>query len=56
MLRDFDSHAHYNDDSFDEDRAQVLAKMPENNVGLIINAGADIESSIAGIELAKKYP
>ena len=31
----FDTHAHYDDERFDEDRDALLASMPENNVGLI---------------------
>ena len=33
----FDTHAHYDDERFDEDRDALLASMPENNVGLILN-------------------
>ncbi len=33
----FDTHAHYDDERFDEDRDTLLASMPENNVGLILN-------------------
>ena len=29
----FDTHAHYDDERFDEDRDTLLASMPENNVG-----------------------
>lgn len=36
----FDSHAHYDDARFDEDRYELLDKMPEKNVGLIMNACA----------------
>ena len=31
----FDTHAHYDDERFDEDRDALLASMPENNVGLM---------------------
>ena len=41
----FDTHAHYDDERFDEDRDTLLASMPENNVGLILNPGCDVESS-----------
>lgn len=51
----FDSHAHYNDEAFDEDRDEVLDSLKEKGVDVIINAGADMDSSRASIELAKKY-
>ena len=41
----FDTHAHYDDERFDEDRDALLASMPENNVGLILNPGCDAETS-----------
>lgn len=52
----FDSHAHYDDKRFDEDRDRLLSEMPENKVDYIVNAAADITSSNEGIELASKYP
>ena len=30
MLQVFDTHAHYDDGRFDEDRDALLASMPEN--------------------------
>lgn len=51
----FDSHAHYNDERFNEDREELLNSMKKNNVTGIINAGYDIESSKFSIELSKKY-
>ena len=41
----FDTHAHYDDERFDEDRDALLASMPENNVGLILNPGCDAETA-----------
>lgn len=51
----FDTHAHYDDSRFDEDRDELLRSMPENGVGLILNPGCDIESSKKSIEYAKTY-
>ena len=51
----FDTHAHYDDDSFDADRDAVLCAMPEKGVGLIVNPGCDLTSSRKAIELAEKY-
>ena len=52
----FDTHAHYDDERFDEDRDALLASMPENNVGLILNPGCDVETSRKAVSYANKYP
>lgn len=52
----FDSHAHYDDKRFDEDRHELLVSMSKNDVDYIVNAAADIASSYEGIGLAEKYP
>ena len=41
----FDSHAHYDDKQFDEDREQLLQYLFENGVSGFLNASSDIESS-----------
>ena len=57
MMRIFDTHAHYDDDAFDEDREELL----ENEFGEgrlvtnITNIGCDIQTSRASVEFAKKY-
>ena len=51
----FDSHAHYSDERFDDDREELLLSMKEKGVYNIMNIGADIESSKKSIELAQKY-
>ena len=51
----FDTHAHYDSGAFNADRFEILDSMQENNVGLIVNPGCDLESSKTAIELAEKY-
>ena len=51
----FDSHAHYDDARFDEDRHQLLTAMPQNKADYIVNAAADMTSSNEGIQLAEQY-
>ena len=51
----FDTHAHYDDDWFDEDRQALLASMPEKGVGLIVNPGCTLKSSRTAIALAQTY-
>ncbi len=55
MAMIFDSHAHYDDGRFDSDRHTLLASMPQNNVGGIINCATDLASSHHVIELANQY-
>lgn len=40
----FDTHAHYDDDSFDEDREAVLSQIKENGVVGILNCASSYES------------
>lgn len=51
----FDTHAHFDDEKFDENRDILIEEMHSNGVDYIINIGADMESSVKSIELAKKY-
>ena len=51
----FESHAHYDDEKFDEDRDSLLLSMPENGIEYIINVGANLETTKNTIELTKKY-
>ena len=51
----FDTHAHLDADAFDSDRAELIASLPEKGLGLVMNPGCDLPSSLAAIELAEKY-
>ena len=52
----FDSHAHYDDEHFDEDRDELLMGMKDNNVGYIMNSCSSISDIPKIFELAEKYP
>lgn len=52
----FDTHAHYDDEAFDEDRESLLESLEKNQITKIVNVGADISSSRATISLTKQYP
>ena len=52
----FDSHAHYTDKAFNDDREIMLGSLGESGVCGVINCGADIESSVSSVELSKKHP
>lgn len=51
----FDSHAHYDDERYDEDRADVIRHILENGVSHVVNIGCDIKSCDTGIALAEQY-
>lgn len=52
----FDTHAHYDDGQFDEDRAELLASMAENGVGTIVNVSASYASCERVTDMARDYP
>jgi len=51
----FESHAHYDAHSFDEDRESLLNSMRENGVGTIINVCADWDSVTEVVKMAQNY-
>lgn len=52
----FDTHAHYDDEAFDEDRDALLRSMKEQGVDFVVNIGASIASNEDTLALTKKYP
>lgn len=52
----FETHAHYDDEAFDEDRDKLLSSMTDSGIEIIVNVGASLKSTASSIELAKKYP
>lgn len=52
----FDSHAHYNDERFEDDMDEILSSMPENNVGLILNSCSEIAEIPDILKICAKYP
>ena len=51
----FDTHAHYDDEAFDDDREQILERMRNRGVEYIVNVGASIHSCKTTIGLKKVY-
>lgn len=51
----FDSHAHYDDEKFNDDREEIIKKVYESGVTKLISAGYSLEGSKKAIELANKY-
>ena len=52
----FDSHSHYNDSKFDEDRDEILKTLPDSGIEYIVNAADSMQSLKKIIPLAEKYP
>ncbi|MCR5522566.1 MAG: TatD family hydrolase [Clostridia bacterium] len=51
----YDSHAHYDSESFDEDRDAVLSSLPGRGICGVINCASDLPSSEVCLALAEKY-
>ena len=51
----FDSHAHYNDEKFKEDRHELIKSIYNEGITRIINAGYSLKSSKKALEIAKDY-
>lgn len=51
----FDSHSHYNDEKFNEDREQIIKETYEAGVTKFVCAGYNIDSSLFSLEMSKKY-
>jgi TatD DNase family protein len=51
----FDSHAHYDDESFNEDREQLIEELKDNGVVGILNCGASLEGARASVKFTKQY-
>ena len=52
----FDTHAHLDAQAFDSDRAELLAGLPDRQIGLVMNPGCDLESSRKAVAMAQNYP
>ena len=55
MIEFFDSHAHLDDERFDEDREEIIEKIKMSGVTRLISAGYSLEGSKKAVELSKKY-
>lgn len=52
----FETHAHYDDEAFDEDRDSLLNSLYEAGIEYVVNVGAGIETTKKTLELTKRYP
>lgn len=52
----FDTHAHYDDEAFDDDREQLLERMRNRGVEYIVNVADSISSCKSTIGLTRRFP
>ena len=50
-----DTHVHYDDEAFDADREELLAKLPEAGIGRVIDIAASAESLDRVVSLTERY-
>mgnify|MGYP002624458550 CR=1 FL=1 len=55
MVKIFETHAHYDDEAFDDDRDAIIENFKEKGIFAVTNIGADINSSENTLNLIKKY-
>ena len=55
MIQIFDTHAHYDDESFDDDRERLLAGFPAQGVHAVTNIGTNIRASEETVRMTEKY-
>ena len=52
----FDTHTHYDSRQFNEDREALLAGLPEQGIGGLVNIGANLKGTARSLALAEKWP
>lgn len=52
----YDSHAHYNDAKFDQDRDELLGKMEDSGISKIMNCSSNLVEAVEIIKMCDKYP
>ena len=55
MKKMIDSHAHLDEERFDEDRDELIKSLKENGVSYVINPSSDMATSRRVVELSNKY-
>jgi len=55
-MRIFETHAHYDDQAFDEDRDAILQELEQKGIQRIVNMGASMRGCVDTLALMDKYP
>ena len=53
-MKIFETHAHYDDEKFDNDRKEIIRKIKEAGISRCINIGCDINTSIKSVQYSKE--
>ena len=56
MAMIFDTHAHYDDESFREDLEELFSMFPGKGIGRAVNIGSNLASIEKCLDLAHRYP
>ena len=54
-MKFFDSHAHLDDEKFNDDREEIIEKIHNDEIENFVSAGYSLEGSKKAVELSKKY-
>ena len=54
-MKYFDTHAHYDDDWFRDDREELIASLPEHDIGCVLNCGTEQRSNEASVRFARTF-
>ena len=52
----FETHAHYDDEQFDQDRDEILRSMAAGGIGTIVNVSASYDSCRRVVDMVQAYP
>lgn len=52
----FDTHAHYDDEAFENDREELFDQMKAAGIDFVVNIGANMASSRETVAMCSKYP
>ena len=51
----FDTHAHYDDKAFEEDREELLGSLREQGIEYVVNVGASLRGVRESVALSSRY-
>lgn len=54
-MRIFETHAHYDDNQFNEDREELIASLKNIGIEKVVNIGSNMRNSQTTVEFTKKY-
>ncbi len=54
-MRIFDTHSHYDDEAFDQDRDELIKGLKDKGISRLVTIGVDRETSENAMELARTY-